>query len=121
LKMGSMSEYKTLVRDRGNIKWTAMMLTEHKGQLKEWGLEQKDVDPPAHDEDFLAEMADVLSRSLIDQQAVQIKYWKSKRNHEITGTVKKIDPMLKSILIEIDDDNKKWIEARHIVRVDLMD
>jgi len=115
-----MSEYKTLVRDRGNIKWTAMMLTEHKEQLKEWGLKQEVVDPPAHDEDFLAEMADLLSRSLIDQQAVKIKYWRSKRNHEVSGTVKKIDPTLKAILIEIDDDDKKWIEARHIVRVDLV-
>jgi len=114
-----MSEYKTLVRDRGNTKWTAMMLTEHKELLKEWGIKQEDVDPPAHDEDFLAEIADMLSRSLIDQQAVKIKYWKSKRHLDVTGTVKKIDPMLKAILIEIDDNDKRWIEAMHIVRVDI--
>jgi len=113
--------YKTEVKDRGNIKWTAMMLMEHKVMLREWGESQDDVEPPNHDEDDLSLIAETLYRAMIEKEAVQLIYWKDKRHHEVTGTVKRIDALRKAVLIEVDEWDRRWIEAVRIVRVEMVE
>lgn len=91
-------------KDRGNIKWTAMMLPEHREMLHEYGLSQDDVDPPDHDEEM-----------------VKVLYWKHKRYVEVHGIVKKIDPYKRAILVDAsasDDWDRRWIPVEHIFEVE---
>lgn len=102
-------------RDRGNIKWTAMMLPEHKVMLTELERNQADIEPPALDPDRLAELSQQLSYAMIDGNEVTVTYWKNKRHCEARGTIKRIDPVIKAVLLEGEDNF--WIPAGHIVDV----
>ena len=44
-------------RDRGTIKWTAMMLPEHVKLLREWHAEDDYIPKPQHDEYEFEELA----------------------------------------------------------------
>ena len=39
-----------MLRDRGNIKWTAMMLPEHVQRLRTWQQEDQQITKPTFDE-----------------------------------------------------------------------
>lgn len=108
-------------KDRGNIKWTAMMLPEHREMLHEYGLAQDDVDPPGHDEYELAELAEKLARAKQDEELVRVLYWKHKRYVEVHGIIKKIDPYKRAILVDAstkEDWDQRWIPAGDIFGVD---
>jgi len=114
-------EQHDFIRDRRNIKWTAMMLTEHKVILRDWGESQNDVEPPNHDEDNLSLIAETIYRAMNEKNGVQLVYWRDKRKHEVVGTVKRIDALRKAVLIEVDEWDRRWVPAVHIVRVDLVE
>ena len=108
---------KAAYKDRGNIKWTAMMLPEHKTMLVDLEQLQYDVSPPEHDSDQLAEMAESLARAMMSGEEVKMKFWMGRRHHEFVGIVKRIDPMEKAVLIESEEE-KQWIPASHIITVE---
>jgi hypothetical protein len=87
-------------RDRGNIKWTSMMLTEHREALKEWGHSQHDVAPPNKTEDELAELAEQIGRAMALHCEVRMTYYQDKRNHVAAGTIKRFDPAIQALYIE---------------------
>jgi hypothetical protein len=108
------------LQDRGNIKWTAMMLPEHKLELISMQESQKDIDPPDHDLDRLCEIAELLARAMQDSLVVNVRYWRDKRHVDVTGMVKRIDPLVKAILISVDEYDSRWVEAKHIFEVDVI-
>ncbi|MDQ1145165.1 cell division inhibitor SulA [Bacillus sp. SORGH_AS 510] len=71
-----------MIRDRGKIKWTSMMLPEHVKLLREWvkedGYEQK----REMDEQQLELMNEVLSEAVEFDQFVTITHYRN-RNYEI--------------------------------------
>lgn len=108
------------IKDRGNIKWTAMMLPEHRDALYKMARSQEDVPPPSKSEEELGELAEKLARSMQYEEVVTIKYWKAKRHHELVGIVKIIDPYKKVILVDYsirEERDQRWILALHIVDV----
>jgi hypothetical protein len=105
-------------KDRGNIKWTAMMLPEHRVELNQLMESLDDVDPPELDEDRLSYIAGILSRAVMEGAPVRVRYWKNKRNHELDGVVKRIDPQIKAVLMQLDQDDSEWVPAKYIVDVD---
>jgi hypothetical protein len=107
------------LRDRGNIKWTAMMLPEHREALFAMEEEQKDVEPPKHDYDRLAEISEDLATAYHLQDPVKLRYWKDKRHIDVTCYVSRLDPYKKAVLISIDEYDKRWIPAEMVVRVDI--
>ncbi|RKD21129.1 hypothetical protein BEP19_15770 [Ammoniphilus oxalaticus] len=111
-----------MIKDRGNIKWTAMMLPEHRAALHELEVSQDDVDPPSKSEDELGALAEKLAQSMQDEVVVSIKYWQNKRNHQVVGIVKRIDSINKAILVDAsigDAWDRKWIPATHLVDIEL--
>lgn len=107
-----------LIVDRGLKKWTAMMLPEHKVLLKEWDRSQNDILPPKRDEYEMGELAEQLSRAMIDTKTVSLTYWKDKRNYTIEGIIKRIDPIKRAVFVDIDEWDKRWIPAVSIVSID---
>lgn len=112
------SQYNAaLLKDRGNIKWTAMMLPEHREMLYAMDIERYDVDPPSYDEYELAALAEKLARAMHNGNVISVRYWKNKREYELAGIVKRIDPIKRAVLITHDDDDRTWIPAVHIFGV----
>ncbi|KGX87996.1 YolD-like family protein [Pontibacillus litoralis] len=103
-----------MLKDRGNIKWTSLMLPEHVEQLKKVWKEDERVTKGVLAEDEAMEIDFKLKRAFNDDLTVQVKYHNGfdysytdmkllsvDRNHR---TLKGIDHQSKeSITIKLDD------------------
>jgi hypothetical protein len=71
-----------MIRDRGRIKWTSMMLPEHVKLLRDWVKEDRYEDQREMDEQQLDLMNETLSEAIEFDQFVTITYYHN-RNYEI--------------------------------------
>ncbi|MCM2531752.1 YolD-like family protein [Neobacillus pocheonensis] len=71
-----------MIRDRGRIKWTSMMLPEHVKLLRDWVKEDKYEGKKEMDEQQLELMNDILSEAIEFDQFVAITHYRN-RNYEI--------------------------------------
>ncbi|WP_052000762.1 YolD-like family protein [Gracilibacillus boraciitolerans] len=91
-----------MVNDRGNKKWTALMLPEHVEILRSLDEMEKDMEKPILSVDQLEEMETTLNEALENSLPVTIKYHKNKRIHQVTGSIK--TPKNGKITIVTSDD-----------------
>lgn len=113
--MGHQDEF---IKDRGNIKWTAMMLPEHRKMLHELGVREREVEPPSKSEDDLAILAGKIAWAFQGEEIVTITFWENKRRNIFVGKVKRIDANLKAILMEGCQGERSWIPAQYIFDCD---
>lgn len=76
-----------MVNDRGNIKWTSLMLPEHVEMLRALDEEEKNVEKPILSEDKLMEMEKVLQQAMEYKQLVSMEYFHNKRILPYKGVV----------------------------------
>jgi len=76
-----------MIRDRGSIKWTAMMLPEHVKLLREWAEEDSYQQKPELDEQQMEEMNQLLCHALEVNQELVITYYHQKRHQLLIGTI----------------------------------
>ncbi|MBK3495462.1 YolD-like family protein [Viridibacillus sp. YIM B01967] len=78
-------------KDRGNIKWTAMMLPEHVQLLREWQAEDQYVAQPELDEWTLNEYAELIQIATKSKQTILLTIWKNRQTHIIEGVIERIN------------------------------
>lgn len=78
-------------KDRGTIKWTAMMLPEHVKLLREWQTEDMWTEKPQLDEAQLEQINQNLSTAYAQKQSVRMIVWQHKQLNEYTGFIQKIN------------------------------
>jgi hypothetical protein len=71
-----------MIRDRGRIKWTSMMLPEHVKMLRDWVKEDRDEEKREMDEQQLELMNGILAEAIEFNQFVAITHYRN-RNYEI--------------------------------------
>ncbi|AZU63230.1 YolD-like family protein [Neobacillus mesonae] len=71
-----------MIRDRGRIKWTSMMLPEHVKLLRDWVKEDQYEQQKEMDEQQLELMNEILAEAIEFNQDVTITYYRN-RNYEI--------------------------------------
>lgn len=71
-----------MIRDRGRIKWTSMMLPEHVKMLRDWVKEDQYEQQREMDEQQLEMMNETLSEAIEFDQYVTITHYRN-RNYEI--------------------------------------
>lgn len=86
-------------KDRGNKKWTAMMLIEHRKRLKELKEHEDDRVKPILDDQEKAIINSRLQQALQSNLNVVIKYYEDKRFKTTAGIINKIDINKKVIWI----------------------
>ena len=64
------------VRDRGKIKWTALMLPEHVRELRQWQEDSEKVKRPELDEFDLQTMQEEVARALSSRLETRITSWR---------------------------------------------
>ncbi|BAQ11280.1 hypothetical protein OXB_2809 [Bacillus sp. OxB-1] len=107
-------------RDRGTIKWTAMMLTEHVEKLREWYDEDNFVPRPELDEwDFQA-IQEELELAFKRQCESKVKVWKAGGIDLYMGKICELDTRLGCISIEGPFGHDK-ISVHDIVSVQCVD
>jgi hypothetical protein len=105
---------KKVIRDRGAMKWTAMMLPEHVKLLRDWTEEDQYEQKPELDEQMIEEMNTLLCEAMEDGRELVITYYGHKRHQLLIGTIHRYDELNRKLHI-ID----KFGEA-HYVPVDKM-
>ena len=80
-----------MIRDRGNIKWNAMMLTEHVTLLREWKKKDQYIEKPQLDEWALQELSEQLQLAFQQKLEVELKIWNEKQISKVTGIISKLD------------------------------
>ena len=84
-----------MLRDRGRIKWTAMMLPEHVKLLRGWAEEDHWETKIELDEQKLTELDETLRIAKQLKQKVAIQYYAENRYQTVIGTVHSFHPIEK--------------------------
>lgn len=105
------------IRDRGNIKWSSMMLPEHRKALMNMEKAVHDVAEPVYDEDQLAELSDLISRAIHEKSTVFIEYYKDNRACSIVGTILKYEGALQAVKVTTEGGDL-LIPVKHVIRVE---
>ncbi|HWL26345.1 MAG TPA: YolD-like family protein [Ureibacillus sp.] len=80
-----------MIRDRGNIKWTAMMLPEHVKLLREWQEQDQYVKRPELDEWAQQELSEQMQIAYMQKREVELKVWEEKQLYKATGVIAKLN------------------------------
>lgn len=78
-------------KDRGTIKWNAMMLPEHVKLLREWQEEDALVTKPQLDEAQLEQINVNLQRAYTEHCPIQLKVWEQTGLYTVAGPIQKIN------------------------------
>ena len=97
-----------MIQDRGNIKWTAMMLPEHVGLLRDWHDENEVTKRPELDEFELTLLAEEIERAHKGKSDVKLTHWKDGRLIEDYGKVMTIDTSSKTIVLDDPFGTKRY-------------
>ena len=109
-----------MIRDRGNSKWTAMMLSEHVRELRKWMDQDNYIERPELNEWDLQSIQEELELAYKRQCETLIKTWDSGRITEHHGKVENID--LKRLCIVLKNPfDTEIIRVATIVNVQSVD
>lgn len=97
-----------MLRDRGNIKFTAMMLPEHLVKLKEWKKEASHVKKRELTEWELEELQHIIQRAATMKEEVTVTVWINNRLYEETGLITALDNIKKELLLETEAAVKRF-------------
>ncbi len=109
-----------MIRDRGNIKWSAMMLSEHVRELRKWVDQDNYTDRPELNEWDLQSIQEELELAYKRQCETLIKTWDSGRITEHHGIVENIDLRRMCIVLE-DPFGSETIPVADIISVQSME
>lgn len=107
------------IRDRGNIKWTAMMLTEHKDALEKWAKETREIVKPQLDEQKLEEMNYLLCQSLVESVPISITYYHNKKIILLEGIIHDYHPLNKEVFLKNEQGDILTLILLNIIDIEL--
>ena len=105
-----------MIRDRGNIKWTAMMLPEHLRELRKWQAEDNLVKRPDLSEWDLQQIQQEIDRAIRSRKLTEVQTWSDGILRKDVGVIASAD--ISSQRIQLDE---RWIEVAEIVRVNVLE
>ena len=89
-----------MIRDRGNIKWTAIMLPEHVAAVKQEIVNLEKVNQPILDEDRLTEIEMLIHEAMEYNLQLEFKLFKKGYIESIIGHTQFIDYIKKEFRIQ---------------------
>ena len=104
------------IKDRGNIKWTSLMLVEHKEKLKKLKEEEKNREKPELTGDELQRLDYMLREALQEKLEVVINYYRKKRFQEKKGQIVECDSINNEITLKAGQEKMK-ISLSNIVDI----
>lgn len=95
-----------VIRDRGNIKWNAMMLPEHVKLLREWHENDNYVEKPELDEWALQELSGQLKIAYTNNDEVELKVWENRKVYKVSGKIAQLNLPKTTLYLE---DGRKFL------------
>ncbi len=109
-----------MIRDRGNVKWTAMMLSEHVRELRKWMDQDNYTERPELNEWDLQSIQEELELAYKRQCETLIKTWGSGRIIQHQGILEDIDLRRMCIVLE-SPSGSETIAVADIISVQSME
>ncbi|WP_397536971.1 YolD-like family protein [Rummeliibacillus pycnus] len=111
-----------MIRDRGNIKWTAMMLPEHVQRLRTWQQETQQIAKPAFDEWTLQALEEELMQAYYGKKEVLLEVWHQRLSTQYRGVITKLKSEEKKIcLYDAKQLVNNWIEIEFILCIKVLE
>lgn len=76
-----------MIRDRGRIKWTSMMLPEHVKMLQDWAKEDNEEKEKQLDEQQLEQLNETIMEAMEFNTPVMITYYRSWKYELLIGKI----------------------------------
>ncbi|MGK7376675.1 YolD-like family protein [Planococcus sp. 1R117A] len=99
MKLNKHLSVKGHIKDRGSIKWTAMMLPEHVQMLREWQKEDRYNTKPDLDEFDLEAIYEEIQLAYKRQCDIEIRVWRGDAQ-TFTGIITVIDLRLQKLHLD---------------------
>ncbi|MDP1421657.1 YolD-like family protein [Peribacillus simplex] len=110
-----------MIRDRGRIKWTSMMLPEHVKMLRDWvgedGYETKRI----LDEQQLEEMNAVMGEAMEERKDVTIAHYEGNRYQLLIGRIHYYNELTQKLHIVDRFQQAHYIRLSDIADVRIME
>ncbi|KUP30241.1 hypothetical protein AU385_17660 [Bacillus halotolerans] len=106
-----------MLRDRGTIKWTSMMLPEHLTQLKQDLIDVSKIEKPSLDGQQIEEMDLLVSEALEFNKELKFKLFSNGFVENVTGRVHYINFEQQKLHVKDQNDNTVYIKMNNIIGV----
>ncbi|MCB7159976.1 YolD-like family protein [Bacillus subtilis] len=106
-----------MLRDRGTIKWTSMMLPEHLAQLKQDLIDVSKIEKPSLDNQQIEEMDILVSEALEFNKELKFKLFNNGFVENVTGRVHYINFEQQKLHVKDQNDNTVYINMNNIIGV----
>ncbi|MCQ6266122.1 YolD-like family protein [Fictibacillus sp. WQ 8-8] len=108
-----------MIKDRGSIKWTAMMLPEHVKQLRDWEREEAWLENTELDEQQLEEMNQQIFFAMEEARKVAVLCRKPLGEKAILGLIHYYDPHRRLLRIMNDEGKKQDVSLDAIIGIEM--
>lgn len=109
-----------MLRDRGTIKWTAMMLTEQVELLREWYDDDDKSPKPNLNEWNLEQIQEDLNVAYKRKCQIEITIWQKGYYVSHVGVIEKID-VAAGQLVLVNSNNKIKINVNDVTKINCID
>lgn len=106
-----------MIRDRGNIKWTAMMLPEHLKLLREWQEEEERREPVGPDPQQLEEWDRLIHEALEFGGRLAIRCRTVSGEAEYAGPLHHFDPASGTVRLVDGDGEPRIIRTADVIGI----
>ncbi|BDG80088.1 MULTISPECIES: YolD-like family protein [Bacillus] len=106
-----------MLRDRGTIKWTSMMLPEHLTQLKQDLIDVSKIEKPSLDDHQIEEMDLLVSEALEFNKELKFKLFNNGFVENVTGRVHYINFEQQKLPVKDQNDNTVYVNKNNIIGV----
>lgn len=104
-------------KDRGAIKWTAIMLPEHVGLTRKYFAEDGRIEQPILDEYEIEEIEAKIHLAMAENEALEFRYWRDGFVDSVVGRVHYIDAITKDLRLVDAQGAVVRLRFRELVRV----
>ncbi|WP_316274379.1 YolD-like family protein [Bacillus halotolerans] len=106
-----------MLRDRGTIKYTSIMLPEHLTQLKQDLIDISKIEKPSLDDQQIEEMDILVSEALEFNKELKFKLFNNGFVENVTGRVHYINFEQQKLHVKDQNDNTVYINMNNIIGV----
>lgn len=107
------------MKDRGNIKWTSMMLPEHKKRLSDLYKQQFHSSKPDLDEQKIEELNHNICLALNDERQYKITFHQNHTYHSVTGRIENGNFINKTLRIVIGSNTVYDVPLEDITNIEV--
>ncbi|TKH07243.1 YolD-like family protein [Peribacillus simplex] len=110
-----------MIRDRGRIKWTSMMLPEHVKMLRDWVVEDGYETKRILDEQQLEEMNAVMGEAMEERKDVTIVHYEGNQYQLLIGRIHYYNELTQKLHIVDRFQQAHYIRLSDIADVRIME